>query len=304
MKYFILSIIGLALISCVGENTEDDGKTTIVCTTSIAGDLVKSVVPDDFEVISIMGPGIDPHIYKPKPGDIDALQKADYVVYNGLHLEGKMGEILENFAKLKPVFALSEAINERKLIKAESFQAGVDPHIWFDPSLWQQCGEHISDVFSAEFPDRQQEFKAKKMSFKGSFKTLLNDLDSMISAIPEDKKVLVTAHDAFSYFARRYKFELITIQGLSTQADFSIKTVEDISNNMVEKAVSCAFFESSIPRKSVETLINVCQQKGLQVKSGGTLYSDALGSSNGPAASYFGMFRHNVKEISSCLSQP
>ncbi len=294
---FLLCLFSLA--SCSGEQKTNNGKVLVVCTTNIVGNLTQQILSKDFEVVNLMGAGVDPHIYKPKPGDIDLLQKADYIVYNGLHLEGKMGEILENFGKIKPVICLSSALYEEQLITSEDFQGGVDPHVWFDPGLWQDCAQNLAVIFKAEFPEKHQAIEERYLSFVKSNAALKDSLDLLFKDIPKEKRVLVTAHDAFSYFARVHDFDLITIQGLSTQTDFSIKTIENISDSMLNRGIACAFFETSIPKKSIETLISVCEQKGLKVRPGGELYSDALGIET---PDYQSMYLHNAREISSCLS--
>ena len=293
----LLSLI--LLTSCSGEQKTDNSKVLVVCTTSIVANLAKQILSEDFQVISLMGAGVDPHIYKPKPGDIDLLQKADYIVYNGLHLEGKMGEILENFGKIKPVICLTSALYPEQLITSEDFQGGVDPHVWFDPVLWQDCAQNLAVIIKAEFPEKHQAIEERYSSFVKSNAALKDSLDRLFKDIPKEKRVLVTAHDAFSYFARVHNFDLITIQGLSTQTDFSIKTIESISDSMLSRGISCAFFETSIPKKSIETLISVCGQKGLSVRPGGVLYSDALGLET---PDYQSMYLHNAREISTCLS--
>lgn len=300
---FLLALCLLAIFqSCTSKNTVDSGKINVVCTTNIVADILENIAGSEFEVVCLMGPGVDPHVYKPKPSDIQDLQNADIIVKNGLHLEGKMAEVLEGVSKRKKVITVTESLLDTALIFADDFQAGVDPHVWFDPCLWLQCVEYVATSLQTEFPEQSESINQKFQDYRSNFLSSMAAIDSVIFSIPKEKRVLVTAHDAFSYFAKRYEFDLITIQGLSTQTDFSVKTIEEISNTMLEKQVKCAFFESSIPKKSINTLLRVCKQKGLEVSAGGTLYSDALGTRGGEAGDYLSMFKHNAKEIASCLN--
>ncbi|TXC82163.1 metal ABC transporter solute-binding protein, Zn/Mn family [Luteibaculum oceani] len=300
-KITILSLLFCAIqISCNNQKQED--YTTIVCTTNIIGDLLQQICPDNYKVVCMMGPGVDPHIYKPKPSDIRDLQDADVIVKNGLHLEGKMSEILENLGAEKMIISVAEGISDSSYITTSEFQDGVDPHLWFDPCIWWQGIEYTANKLKEYFPEDAQKFDDKLNTYKKLFFTSISATEDIIFSIPPEQRVLVTAHDAFSYFAKRYEFELLTIQGLSTQVDFSIKTIEELSNSIVEKKVPCAFVESSVPKKSINTLISVCRQKGHNLRLGGTLYSDALGAPQSSSETYLGMFRNNAKQIANCLN--
>ncbi|MGB0167493.1 MAG: metal ABC transporter solute-binding protein, Zn/Mn family [Luteibaculum sp.] len=293
----------IGLFACQSADENSSSKPSIVCTTNIVADLIQQLGGDDFEVVSLMGPGVDPHIYKAKPRDIEKLQNASIVFYNGLHLEGKMSEILENFAKQKPCIALSDGINPDLIIREEAFVGGMDPHFWFDTKLWEEAANYAALTMKKHFPDKGSSIDERLMGFRKELQSLRDELESSVSELPVEKRMLVTAHDAFSYYAREYNFTLLSIQGLSTQSDFSVAVVDSLSNSIVEQKIPCAFFESSISKKSVETLLQVCKQKGMEVREGGILFSDALGNPDSEAGNYIGMLRHNTRQILSCLKQ-
>ncbi len=295
-------LLSFCLLTLLGCNTQK--KRTIqpiVCTTNIVGDLVQQLAPKSISVTTIMGPGVDPHIYKAKPQDIALLQQAPMVFYNGLHLEGKMAEILSRMQQNGTVISVASAIDKKMLIQAGNFQGGIDPHIWFDIDLWETCAYGVAYELQQRYPEKKDSIQQRLDAYVLELARTENELTTIFDAIPAENKKLVTAHDAFSYFSRKFNFDLITIQGLSTQADFSVKTLDSISTQMVDQKIPCAFFESSIPSKSIETLLQICEQKGLPARKGGTLYSDALGEAKGDAGTYTRMMLHNARQIAQCL---
>lgn len=273
----------------------------IVTTTGILGDAVQNIVGKDATVESLMGPGVDPHLYKATQGDLEKLENADVIVYNGLHLEGKMGEILEKIGRQKPVIAIANGIETNQLRSAPGFQTAHDPHIWFDVHLWRQGVQYLGQELQ-----KIDTLHAKK--FQQNSESYLLELDSLhtwigleIQTIPPTQRVLITAHDAFGYFGRAYKIEVKGLQGISTVAEFGLQDISNLVTFITERKIKAVFVESSVPKKSIEAVVEGCKQRGHTVLIGGTLYSDALGAKGTPAGTYIGMVKENVATLVNAL---
>lgn len=297
MKSFIpLFLLFFVLISC-NDKRQEDGKLYIVCTTGIVADGVKNIVKDNATVEALMGPGIDPHLYKASHGDLVKLQNADIIVYNGLFLEGKMGEILEKLAKKKTVISLGEALEETQLINNSTFQGAYDPHIWFDVKLWKQA--------LASLPKKLNEIDSLKgLSFQQNFELYAKKLDSLdqavtlkIKEIPEKNRILITAHDAFEYFGSAYQIEVRGLQGISTLSEYGLQDVSSLVNFIVEKQIPAIYTETSVSEKAIKAVIEGCKGQGHTVIIGGSLYSDAMGEPGTSEGTYLGMVNANVNMI-------
>ena len=297
MKSFIpLFLLFFVLISC-NDKRQENGKLYIVCTTGIVADGVKNIVKDNATVEALMGPGIDPHLYKASHGDLVKLQNADIIVYNGLFLEGKMGEILEKLAKKKTVISLGEALEETQLINNSTFQGAYDPHIWFDVKLWKQA--------LASLPKKLNEIDSLKgLSFQQNFELYAKKLDSLdqavtlkIKEIPEKNRILITAHDAFEYFGSAYQIEVRGLQGISTLSEYGLQDVSSLVNFIVEKQIPAIYTETSVSEKAIKAVIEGCKGQGHTVIIGGSLYSDAMGEPGTSEGTYLGMVNANVNMI-------
>lgn len=295
-KYFFIICMALLLWQC-NQPTSNKNTTTIVCTTSMVADAVRHIVPEKVEVISLMGPGVDPHLYKATQGDLQRLQSADVVVYNGLHLEGKMGQVLEKLGKQKTVIALSDGIPEDKLIAPQGQTTAHDPHIWFDMSLWAQGTEFVKNELSTIFPQWKEDMGANFFNYQQELLSTHNWAKSVIASLPENQRVLITAHDAFSYFGRAYGMQVRGLQGISTVSEFGLNDISKLVDDIIAQKIPAVFVESSVPKKSIEAVIDGCRQKGHDVVLGGQLYSDALGEAGTNEATLIGAFRANVQTI-------
>ncbi len=303
MQKTVLFFIILIFCSCSTPKETDDNQYKIVTTTGMLADVAQSIIGDHGTVQALMGPGVDPHLYKATQGDLKLLKEADVIIYNGLHLEGKMGEVLERLSKMpnKLVVAAGEAINPNELIIVDSVNQVYDPHIWFDVALWQQT---VEPIFLALASDKEEfrTFFQQNASIKTEELDSLNQwVQSQIQQIPEEQRVLITAHDAFSYFGRAYNMKVIGLQGISTISEAGIKDVKDLVDYIVDHKIKAVFVESSVPKKSIEAVVEGAKQRGQEVTIGGTLYSDALGDPKGPAGNYKGMVQSNVKTIVTAL---
>jgi len=295
--------IGLmaGLLACTGPgNEQKQSRPTIVCTTNILGDVVSYLAGDSLEVQSLMGPGVDPHLYKATQGDVSALSQADLIVYNGLHLEGKMTEILEKLPAGK-VYEAASALDTARLINTSGYADAYDPHIWFDPLLWSQAVSGISGHLQKRYPSAASHIKQREQQFMMRLQALHHYSDSLLQLIPDSQRVLITAHDAFTYFGESFQVEVRALQGISTAAEYGIHDVNTLVDYIVSRRIKAVFIENSIPARSIEAVIAACEQKGHSVRLGGELYSDALGEAGSEAGTYLGMFQYNVETIAEAL---
>ncbi|HSI90050.1 MAG TPA: zinc ABC transporter substrate-binding protein [Adhaeribacter sp.] len=287
------------------ENTKEadlsNRKLKIVTTTGILADAVQNITQDLAEVEALMGSGVDPHLYKATQGDLKKLQEADMIIYNGLHLEGKMGEVLEKLAKRKNVIAAADGLEETQLRKALEFSTTYDPHIWFDVALWKKSVEFISQKIQEKDPKNQAAYEKNTAKYVQELYLLNTWVIKEIASVPEQQRTLVTAHDAFGYFGRAYKIEVKGLQGISTVSEFGLRDVSELVNMIVENKIKAVFVESSVSPKAIEAVVAGCRDKGHEINIGGTLYSDALGAEGTEAGTYIGMVRHNVQTIVKAL---
>lgn len=271
----------------------------VVCTTGMVADVVRNVGGEHVDVEALMGPGIDPHLYKPSPGDIARLAGADLIVYSGLHLEGKMAEVFERMARRTRTVAAAEGIEESKLIRVSG--GVVDPHVWFDVALWSETVGEVLDVLAAFDPPHADDYRANADRYETTLAELDSEVRSRIEALDHEKRVLVTAHDAFGYFGRAYGVEVRGIQGISTESEAGVREVNQLVDLLVDRGVKAVFVESSVSDRNIAALVEGCGARGHEVRIGGQLYSDAMGPSGTPDGTYVGMVRHNVETIVEAL---
>ena len=306
----LLLLLGFT-ISCTNSTTDNGGneasktkKLTVLTTTGMIGDVVENIVKDKGEVTSLMGPGVDPHYYKATQGDLKKLTDSDIVFYNGLFLEGKMESILEKMAKKKPVYAITRDLKESELIDAneegsEKFVA--DPHIWFDVPLWAKTVDVIVDGLSKLDADNKSFYEKNGKEYKAELKKTYSSVNEQLKSIPEGSRVLITSHDAFSYFGRAHNMEVMALQGISTIAEFGLKDISDLVNEIVKRKIKAVFVESSVSSKPIEAVLEGCKQKGHDVKNGGELFSDAMGAKGAKGGTYIGMIKSNAETIVNAL---
>ena len=300
-KILIAGIIALSLISCADQAT-DNSKPSIVATTTMITDLAKQIGKDSVNVQGLMGSGVDPHLYKASEGDVSKLFNADLILYNGLHLEGKMGEVFEKMQSqdIKTV-ALAEVLDESLLIGSEYFASNYDPHIWFNIDYWGALATALKDELVKLDPASKAYYESNYTAYMTELAKLEATVTFTISTLPEEKRILVTAHDAFNYFGKAYGFEVIGLQGLSTATEAGVQDVQRLADFIIDKQVKAIFVESSVPKRTIEALQEAVRAKDFEVTIGGTLYSDALGSAGTPEAEYIGMFTSNVNTIVNAL---
>ena len=271
----------------------------VVCTTGMVADLARNVGGKHVEVESLMGAGVDPHLYKASPGDLSLLSGADVVFYSGLHLEGKMTDIFDKLARKKPAIAVADGIPEERILTAEG--AAHDPHVWFDVSLWSQAAGTVSDSLAAFDPPNAEEYKANATAYQARLAKLHEEATTKILTIPKDQRVLVTAHDAFRYFGRAYDIEVRGIQGISTDSEAGVKQINDLVTFLVERKIKAVFVETSVSDQNIRSLLEGAASRRHKVVIGGELFSDAMGNEGTPEGTYEGMVRHNVETIVKAL---
>lgn len=274
----------------------------VVATIGMITDVVKQVGGEEVEANGLMGPGVDPHLYKASQGDIEKLDKADIIFYGGLHLEGKMTEIFEKIENRKPTVPVSKDIDPELLRSgADAGGSQYDPHIWFNVRHWISATETIRDTLVAYDPDHAETYQQNAEAYITQLEELDAEVKRQIAEIPEQDRVLVTAHDAFGYFGDAYGIEVMGLQGISTAAEYGSKDVSKLRDFLVENKIKAVFVESSIPTKSMEAVIAGAKEMGHTVKIGGELYSDSMGEPGSDADTYIKMVEHNVSTIVEAL---
>jgi manganese/zinc/iron transport system substrate-binding protein len=265
------------------------------------GDAARRIGGEHVAVTTLMGPGVDPHLYKASEGDVRLLAEADLVLYNGLHLEGKMGDVLVKLARSRPVVAVTEDLPREELREPAEMAGQYDPHVWFDVALWSTILPPIERELARLDSAHAAEFAANREAFAAELAALDGWVAERIATIPEPQRVLVTAHDAFGYFGRRYGVRVVGLQGISTLAEAGLKDVERVVDVIVSSRIPAIFVETSVPKKAIEAVQAAAKARGHDVAIGWLLFSDALGPQDSDAGTYPGMVRANVTTIVGAL---
>lgn len=274
----------------------------VVATTTIVADAVREVGGDRVEIVTLMGPGIDPHLYKASEGDVLRLASADIIFYNGLHLEGKMGHVLARVGERVPTVAVAERIDPSLLRRPPEFEGAYDPHVWFDVRLWMIAVEAVRDGLITVDPTHAAVYQANAERYLAELDKLDRWVRQEVAKIPPERRVLITAHDAFGYFARAYGFEVYGLQGVSTAAEAGVADVQALADLIVERRIPAIFVETSVPPRFIEAVQEAVRARGFEVRIGGQLHSDALGDPGTLAGTYVGMVRSNVETIVQALA--
>lgn len=276
-------------------------KPKIVTTVGMLTDIVREVVGDRGEVIGLLSEGVDPHLYKPTREDVKHLTDADVIFYGGLMLEGRMEESLKRLQSSKPVVGVAESLDPMVLRKPPEFDGHFDPHVWMDVKLWSQCVDAVTKTMGKFDPDHATEFTLRAEAYQQKLSKLDDYVRTSIESIPEQQRVLVTAHDAFGYFARAYGLEVKSVQGISTESEAGVADVNALVDALVERKIGAIFVESSVSDKSLKAVIEGAAKRGWTVKVGGELFSDAMGSTSTYEGTFIGMIDHNATTITRAL---
>jgi manganese/zinc/iron transport system substrate-binding protein len=248
-----------------------------------------------------MGPGVDPHLYRASEGDVTRMAEADIIFYNGLHLEAKMADILEQMNGRIRTAAVTDGIDRATLLAPPEFQGNYDPHVWFDVTFWMQATEEVRDALVELDPDSAAFYQDNAAAYLSELSDLHDYVLEQATRVPADKRVLITAHDAFNYFGRAYGFEVRGLQGISTAAEAGTADVQQLAAFIVERQIPAVFVESSVPPRYIEAVQATVKAQGFDVSIGGELFSDAMGSQGTPEGTYTGMVRHNIDTIVGAL---
>lgn len=302
-KLFILTFSVFVMFSCRLEDASNTrkGPLHIIATTGIIEDCVANIVGDSCEVTALMGPGTDPHLYKPTPRDVELLDEADVIIANGLHLEGKMAEMLEKYGEEKPVIFVSDGLEEAEIIKSADFDDAYDPHIWFDPVIWMTGLAYVAEELGKIDTLSKDYFVSNFLAYQTEVLQANVGITDLINEIPEENRILVTSHDAFSYFGAYYSMEVKGIQGVSTLSEVGLKEIADMVDFVIENELKSIFIETSTSEKTAQSIVDGCKDKGYEVKLAGPLFSDALGEPDSDAGTYIGMVKANATAISEGL---
>lgn len=299
-----LGVLGLSLLFAAcndegGSSKEKEG--IVIATTGQIGDAVKIIGGDHLQVTTLMGPGVDPHLYKATQSDLTKLNDAEVVFYNGLHLEGQMEEIFDSMAEEKTVQAVAGEIDQTKLLADPENATLHDPHIWFDIDLWKSVVHTISDTLAEEYPEHKSDFESNEKAYLEKLDELKQYTASRVEEIPASQRILVTAHDAFNYFGESQGFVVRGLQGLSTDSEYGVKDVQNMVDYLVKNNIKAIFVESSVSDKAMKAVIEGAKEKGHSIVIGGELFSDAMGAEGTEEGTYLGMYKHNVDVIVDAL---
>lgn len=305
MKRFIFITLGISLALCRCSSENDTPKAEgeplrVITTTGMIADAVRNVGGDNVVVEALMGPGIDPHMYKATEGDVMRLYRADLILYNGLHLEAKMADMLEKFAAQSHTVAVAEKIPGEQLL-SDAQTGAHDPHVWFDVALWKEVVRAVADELAKADPANEEAYRKRANIYLDSLNTLEEYVKRITSTVPADNRILITAHDAFGYFGNAYNFDVRGIQGISTVTEAGVADMRALAVTIAEEKIPAVFVETSVSPKAINALKEAVKAKGWDVKTGGDLFSDAMGSEGTKEGTYIGMVQHNAETIANAL---
>ncbi len=295
---FVL-VCSIALLFFTKQKTDTSRKLLVVCTTSIIHDAAQRICGSHVDLARLMGPGIDPHTYKTTPGDMQKLLSADLIFYNGLHLEGKMSELLSSPHLRGRAHQVTQAIPQDRLLCAQQDCAVYDPHIWFDVQLWIHVVQTIAHIMIATDPDEmhQVNYRENARAYIHELTMLDEYLHAKSQQISPAQKIVVTAHDAFHYFGRAYGFQVHALQGISTDSDIGTYDIKILADFIANHRISTIFVESSIAPRGLQAVQQAVRSRGFETRIGPELYSDALGPIHSQAGTYIGMMRYTMDTI-------
>lgn len=296
----LLLALALLLPACrdAAPAAPDTPQLRVVATTAMIADPTREIASPHAAVTALMGEGVDPHLFKPARADMAALLEADLVLANGHHLEGRMNDAFDRVGDQgTPVVRVAEVVPDDLLIDNPAYPGQADPHLWMDPLAWLEAINAIADALADADPDNAEFYRANAANYQTKLRRLHEHAERAIATIPESQRVLVTAHDAFNYFARRYGIEVHAIQGLSTESEAGVRDIENLVALLVDRRIPAVFTESSVSDRNIRALIAGAQARGHAVALGGSLYSDAMGPADTKAGTYLGMIEHNINTI-------
>jgi len=294
-------LAGLALLALLAgpllAPTHAQSRIRVVTTVNFIADTVARVGGDRVQVTGLMGPGVDPHTYQATAGDIQRLRNAQIIYFNGLNLEGKMGDLLVQMARTRPTYAVTEEIPLDLLREPEEFEGLYDPHVWFDVRLWMHAVRLVERTLSQHDPAGAAAYRANARAYLAELEELHRWVGQQIATIPAEQRVLITAHDAFGYFGQAYGMEVRGLQGISTVAEAGARDIQDLADFLVTRRIKAMFIETTVSPRPIQAVQAAARARGFEVRIGGELFSDVAGPAGTPEGTYVGMVRHNVRTI-------
>ena len=269
----------------------------VVATIAMISDIVENVGGGRVDVTGLMGPGIDPHVYKASEGDVIRLAEADVVFYNGLHLEAKMADVFARMRGRVVTVPVGDAVPRDQRLAPPAFAGQYDPHVWFDVRLWMRAAERVAEALAELDPAHAPEYRARARGYLAELRALDEYVRAQAGRIPREQRVLITAHDAFNYFGRAYGFEVRGLQGISTATEAGAGDVQELAEFIAERRIRAIFVESSVSPRMIQAVQEAVRARGFDVAIGGQLFSDAMGDPETPEGTYVGMVRHNIDTI-------
>jgi manganese/zinc/iron transport system substrate-binding protein len=307
MRVHILLVVVLGLLCSVGCQRDDtassgaNARPLVVATTTMIGDLVRQIGGDKVQLVTLMPAGTDPHSFKPSTGDMGQVARATLVLYNGLHLEGKMVDLLEQRLGDRAVAITRDMPRDRLLAWADGEAGAHDPHVWFDPTLWTFAAQTVAAELARIDSTNADHYRVRGEAVTKSLATLHAEAKSALATIPTDRRVLITSHDAFNYFGRAFEIDVRGLQGISTETQAGLSNINAAVDYIVQRKIPAIFVESSVPHATIERVVADAKSRGFTVKIGGELYSDAMGAPGEhpgfAVETYEGMFRYNVDRV-------
>lgn len=294
-------LVGMFLAGCSASTASPESRLRVVATTGPLGDAIVRVGGEHVRVDVLMGPGVDPHLFMASEGDVNLLQQADVLFYNGLFLEAQIADVLRQIGERKPSVAVAERIDPALLLVGPDSSGEYDPHVWFDVPLWKQVVETVSATLADVDAANAGAYRANADIYLQELEELHRYVQERAAELPAERRVLITAHDAFHYFGRAYGFEVRGLQGISTATEAGTADVRALADFIAQRQIPAIFIESSVPVRNVEAIQAAVAARGAAVEIGGELYSDALGGAESAGATYIGMMRHNIDTIVDAL---
>ena len=297
----LLAVLAVASVATLPAAAQD-APLRVVTTVGMLADAAERVGGACVEVEALMGPGIDPHLYQARASDVATLQRAELILYIGLTLEGRLGDVLDRFGRQTTTVAVAErAVPAERLLSDPDFEAGHDPHVWMSPTLWASAADAVADAIVERRPECEPRIREDADTFRAEALALHDWISDAVATIPEERRVLVTAHDAFGYYGDAFGLEVVGIQGISTEAEPSIADIRDVATLLAERRVPALFLETTVGDRAVRAVLDATRDRGHEAVLGGTLYGDAMGEAGTAAGSWIGMLHANTVAIVEAL---
>jgi len=297
----VFAALAAVIVSAAGGSAAAQDSLDVVTTTGMIADAAREVGGDLVEVETLMGPGVDPHAYRQTRTDIQAMSRADLVLWHGLYLEAQLEAFLRDLSDRQNVVAVAETLPRDLLISHDDYDGRFDPHVWMNPDLWARVVRNVRDALAGAMPDDEATFAANADTYLEEIRELAGYAGNVLASVPEKNRVLLTSHDAFNYFGAAYGFEVIGIQGISTESETGLNRISELVDLLVARDIGAVFVETSVSDRNIRALIEGAAAQGHEVVVGGELYSDAMGEPGTYEGTYIGMIDHNATTIASAL---